>query len=114
MTTETRILDCGHTPYEANGVAKARDGRTMCYDCAHAAELAEMATATHFMGYLSSDGRSIINWVGKPLGTLQSSRVTRAGFGGERTYIKMLDATGAAWHGSGPGRGMFVRLHRSK
>jgi hypothetical protein len=120
ITSET-TLDCGHKPTPRTGIgtgyATTDDNRLVCYDCANSHELYRMNAADNFMGYLSSDGKNITTWTGFKLATVTHSRVrSNGGFAASstRVYFNAVDAMGNRWYGSGPGGGMYCRIHRRK
>lgn len=118
-------LDCGHpeSPHgpHTTGYGTDASGRRSCYECCTAWDLAELAKSkpgepAHFY-YLSSDGASVTNWPGSVLARVTRENSTRVGgFGGmqRRTYIRAVTPDGKVFSGSGPGRGMFVRLRAVK
>lgn len=67
--------------------------------------------------YLSSNGSAITGWPGYKLANVMSERETSAGGFCRHTQITRVwarDTDGLLWHGRGPGRGMYIRLYRSK
>ena len=68
-----------------------------------------------FACYLSGDGRHVTGWKGNILGTVTSETTSRTGWHvSTLTHVRVTDVHGAAWHGKGAGRGMYIRLHPSK
>lgn len=110
-------LDCGHplTP-----------GRTTCLVCAAKAELAAFHRSHHYIAYLSPDGREIQMWMGDVLAHvhwtkgpvngryLDPQRFRPTNLSDRLTFVRAVDAHGGRWYGKGAGRGMSIRLHRSK
>lgn len=115
------LCDCGHAP-SAHGTCDTgygydTNGRTYCYDCCAERDIEYMRTHDKIGAYLSGDGRTVSNWPGRPLArvTREAVRMMR-GFGGshERTFVRAVAADGTRWYGSGPGRSMYLRLHKCK
>lgn len=120
-------LDCGHvliTPEDTaatgtggTGYGLSPDGRAHCYLCCHVRDLEVMDARGRVDAYLSSDGRTITNWPGGILAFVTREWETPAGGFCGRTRITRVwarDTHGRMWHGRGPGRGMYLRLHRSR
>ncbi len=117
---ETTILDCGHveSPHSdiTRGYGTDSAGKRHCYACCQKADLATMAETGRIAAYLSSDGKSITNWPGLPLMHVTAEWETSAGGFARRTQITRVRATaadGSKWYGRGPGRGMYIRMHRA-
>lgn len=115
------LLDCGHppSPHESftTGYGQDREGRKHCYDCCLARDLDRMDRDGVIDAYLSSDGKHVTNWPGSELATVTRETTGSAGgFAGRTTITRVWarDRHGAWWHGRGPGRGMYLRLRRSK
>ena len=113
------MLDCGHEPTVTTGCGTGygttSDGKRYCYACSHARELEQMHGRGEVTGYLSSDGNTITDWPGGVLLRCTNEWQTAAG-GFSRTIITRVtavDDTGRRWYGRGPGRGMYIRMHRS-
>jgi hypothetical protein len=120
-------LDCGHvlsvpqvtreTGTGATGYARDKDDKTMCYACAHVRQLESMERDGDATGYLGNDGKHITDLVGQPLLTVLKEWQTKAGGFCNRSNITRVwarDQFGRLWHGRGPGRGMYIRMRRSK
>lgn len=116
----TEILDCGHpeSPHSnsTRGYGRTKDGKTACYDCCTQADLEHMDKEGAIVAYLRGDGKTITNWPGMTLMTVQ--RATEGSAGGfcarERiTRVWATDRHGAWWYGRGPGRNMYIRMRRS-
>ena len=115
--------DCGHdipalpAGYAGgSGYATWRDtGKTSCYPCTDDIARAELATAKSFLGYLSSDSRTVTTWTGGHLATVTSVHSAEVGFGYKtrRYYIRAVDASGAEWYGTGQGAGMCANMRRA-
>ena len=113
-------LDCGHPPTVrdpdscSNGVAHL-DGKRVCYACADVWLREHMKTARDVMLYL--DGNRITSWSGGFMAQVtQRTTRTMRGFGGRytRVYVRAVDQDGKHWHGTGPGDGMYIRLHATR
>lgn len=121
MSDERTCDDCGQ-PFPTfelgycggSGYADFPDGKRVCYPCADIRQRNELATADHYFGYLSNDGRQITTWTGGDLLNVTSSSTREVGFGGARTYFRAVGPDGVLWYGNSPGRNMYARLHRSK
>ena len=120
-----KVCDCGHPPTNppkpgesgGTGYARTKDGRTLCYSCADAQQLADFLysdKAGTFGAYLSGDGRTVTTWTGGKLARVTREWTTREGFGGRTTRVEVRDSNGRRWYGRGPGRNMYVRLRRYK
>ena len=120
------VCSCGHPPTAqpigscGTGYARTRDGRTLCYACADAAEREELRSRSGvFCAYLSSDGQRATTWTGGTLGTVVSSRpckLTRRSYthdASEYRSVTVRDVHGAYWHGRGS-PGISIRLRPSK
>lgn len=113
-------LDCGHDVDATRGlgigtgVCVTVDERRICYNCADDAERESMREGRPALAYLSSDGRNVTTWPGGILGTVTRETVrTMYGFcRSERTFVRVTAFDGSAWHGSGIGRGCYVRLRK--
>jgi len=105
----------------------ARDGSTFNYAWSRTGELLSDAGVDQrerramlegpgtFTCYLSGDGQHVTGWKGNVLGHV--TRETESDTGWHRstlTHIRVTDCHGNEWHGKGAGRGMAIRLHRSK
>lgn len=120
MTTE--LLECGHetSPHDSNfttGYGKDESGNRYCYACCQQRDIDAMRKDGRIMAYLSSDGKTITGWPGYKLATVISERETSAGGFARHTKITRVwarDTDGLLWHGRGPGRGMYIRLYRSR
>lgn len=113
------VLDCGHapSPHEpfTTGYGRTADGKTHCYACCHAHDVAQLRdTSKPFVAYISGDGKSVTNWPGAPLMRIYSHHEGRAGFGGRMHYWRAVDVHGRHWHGKNSGRGMCVTLRACK
>ena len=112
-------LDCGHPPSEhgphTTGYGTDRDtGATACYECTTVRDLATMREAApgdRFGAYLSSDGRMLTNWPGGKLGSVTIGNPHP--WSSERTYIRVVDAHGGRWYGTGA-PGMWASLRRCR
>lgn len=120
-------LDCGHaeSPHAdfTRGYGTDRDGKRHCYDCCAARDLASIARAEPFTGYLTMDaGRQAIisNWAGSPLlrvtkyWKIENSWVKRGCVSNELLQIRAVDAHGRAWYGRGLGQGMYCKMRPTK
>lgn len=114
-------LDCGHPESlhgpHTTGYGTTADGRKHCYECCRAADVAAAQSTGVLYGYLSSDGRTVTTWPGLPLAAVMAEWETSAGGFARRTTITRVQARmddGSRWHGSGPGRGMYIKLRRAK
>lgn len=111
------LLDCGHpeSPHSETTRGYGRDaaGKTKCYDCCEADDLARIDAGEPFVGYLTD--RRVTNWPGRTLLSVTSvAEQPRVGFGG-RTYVRAIDRNGKHWYGSGPlETGTYVRMRRVK
>ena len=121
------MIECGHDYQSQASECSTGYGEStfpwvgtvrQCFACIAAQEPASMAYAlpkARWQGYLSSDGRSIQGWPGHHLARVTYERESlHSGFGGlhPRTHVRATDTRGREWYGSGPGRGMYVRLRR--
>ena len=121
LNTTPVLLDCGHpesvhSPI-TSGWGTDADGKRYCYDCCTAKDFAYMAEHGRISAYLSEDGKRVTNWPGRTL--MHVTRETASSAGGfathttiSRVWARAVD--GAWWYGRGPGRGMYIRMHRSK
>jgi hypothetical protein len=113
-------LDCGHppTPKEgacAAGYARTPDDKRICYACAYEHEKQLMRTSDRIVLYLS--GQTITTWTGDLMArvTSRTSRKMRTPRGSHtRVFVRAIDGDGRHWHGSGPGDGMYIRLHATR
>ena len=132
--TDAMILDCGHTPSPHSPSVTGYGtyplgGRTACYACCDASEVAILATAQHHMGYLSCAENPenpvrplnvrITTWTGGPLITVTDWHESPHYVPGAHTRDKLIhwrgvDAHGNRWYGRGPGWGMYTRMHKSR
>lgn len=65
--------------------------------------------------YLSEDGRHVAGWKGNALGFVTRETTSHTGWHGSTlVHVRVTDCHGNEWHGKGAGRGMLIRLHRSK
>lgn len=114
-------LDCGHPPTEprhpsTTGYATTPDEKRICFSCAYEREKQLMCTSDSIVLYL--DGRMITTWTGDLM-----ARVTRRterkiytpnGPRHTRVFVRAIDGDGRHWYGSGPGDGMYIRLHATR
>ena len=110
---------CGHVVQvlvgAGTGYARKPDGSTVCYACAYMEELAEFATATEYVAYVSGDGKSLTNWPGGILARITGHTVSRTGFNRSEVHRWwMTDPKGRNFYGSNGGPGMVVRVKRIK
>jgi len=90
-------------------------GERFCYPCADDRERGFFHTASKFTGYLSSDGTKFTTWTGGELARVAGlTESRRAGFGRGLAYVTAIAPDGSSWHGKGAGRGMVLRMHRSR
>lgn len=129
-------LDCGHhipanppghvggtgyailtSPRTVNGRTVPANGR-VCYPCADALQREDIRLGDTATLYLSQDGTRVTSWSGGTMGRVisgsVSKRYTPTGGRYERHYVRVRMFDGSAWHGNGPGDGMYVRLRRSR
>ena len=118
MSATVIRCDCGHdsTPTGVSaGYGRDDNGRTSCFDCCTAADLAEIATAEpghKIVQYLSCDGSEVTNWPGRRLmGGVSAGE--RHPWSAERYYVSAVDAQGRIWSGVGA-PGMYTRLRLTK
>lgn len=115
------VLDCGHveSPHSEStrGYGTDHEGKRHCYECCQAADLKAMADDGQLTAYLSSDGAKITGWPGFMLARVTREWQTSAGgflSGHKVTRVWATAEDGSEWYGRGPGRGMYIRLHRAK
>lgn len=123
MDATSATLDCGHvaTPNGVGtGYAVDREGRTLCYPCADAQQVAEVAEAqpgARFVAYVSTDGATVTTWPGGTL--MRGVRFgavhpwSRKGWDGPRHYLTAVDPAGRVWSGTGA-PGMYASLRLTK
>lgn len=121
------VLECGHDarpsfPDPRTGVpvfpgygVDRGTGRRLCYDCCDAADrdrVRSAAVGERWVGYLSSDARTVGTWSG---GAVMGS-VTVGGYhawSAERRYVSAVDELGRVWSGTAaPGMWASLRLTR--
>ena len=112
------MLSCGHNPSAhseyTTGTAHTPDGREICCECADKEQREALKTETHYIAYLSSDGRSnLTTWTGGVLAHI--TRVWTVGniFAGSLLRFWAKDIHGAMWYGTSPGPGTCARMHKS-
>lgn len=117
----TELLDCGHPESEhlscTRGYGIDSNGRRFCYACCHQQDLARMKITGQASAYLNGDGLTVTNWPGWTLMKVHREWHTSAGgflSGVKITRVWAKDEEGNWWSGSGPGRGMYLRLKRLK
>lgn len=123
MSTNERILSCGHHPsphdQHTTGTAHCPDGREICWACADAEQVAALKDRSKPAGgYLSQDGRTLTTWTGGKLGDVVRStpvRLARWSHWHGRTIqaIRVRDVHGAMWYGR-TSPGMCVSLRPCK
>lgn len=118
---QTTCADCGATfPHPPVGIggpsgyAIRRNGERICYPCSDAGERATFATADVFIGYVSSDGKSITTWPGGFLARITCMSRIRSGAGGAQYSVNAVAPDGSQWYGRNEGAGMVIRLRRKK
>jgi hypothetical protein len=114
-------LDCGHPPTDprpqhTTGYATTPDEKRVCFACAHEREKQLMRTSESIVLYLT--GQTITTWTGDLMARV-TSRVQRKmrtprGYPHTRVFVRAIDGDGRHWHGSGPGDGMYIRLHATR
>ena len=116
-----QLLDCGHpeSPHSelTTGYGTDSDGRRHCYDCCLARDLAYMSEHGKLSAYLSGDGKSITTWPGGKLADVIDLWQTSAGgflCGVKIARVRARSVSGEMWHGRGPGRGMYIRMTKTK
>lgn len=114
------ILDCGHAATPDGiiaGYAATCDGKRICIACAENRERSAFAVSDHYFAYLSGDLQKVTTWMGAKLARVVSSSTRRmSGFAGRHTrvFFRAVAEDGSRWYGSGPGGGMYCRIHRAK
>ncbi len=120
-TVETFVCaDCGQTfPILTNGgtgYAVTSDGKKICYSCADKRQIADLKDRSKpFIGYLSSDEKSVTSWTGGKLMTVLYSvpcRLTRQSYTHDvRGYrsVRAKDIHGGEWIGRGSA-GIAIKL----
>jgi hypothetical protein len=108
------VLDCGHGT--VGPAAWTADERVICYVCSDAEEVAALAAADHYTGYLSGDGEYITTWPGGTLARVTELRHSSRGgaSGAAEMRFRAVSADGASWYGTSPAMGMFARMRRAK
>ena len=110
-----RCATCGGLFAENVPHGQDPDGGLHCYDCCHTRDLEALRDRSRpFGGYISTDGRTLINWTGRALGRVVSASTYRNNWGARVHCYTIRDAHGGYWHGRGAGPGMYVRLRPSK
>ncbi len=114
-----KLLDCGHVASEhgphTTGTARTPDGRTICYDCAHAVELADVQARRRICAYVAEDGRTITTWPGRPLMRVTGMapcRLTRRSYTHSPESYQSYwarDTFGGNWYGRGSA-GVLIRM----
>jgi len=117
-TADAVRCDCGHDAVRTGcgtGYGSDAAGRTFCYACCASRDRESIARGDRQFLYLSGDGRSVTNWPGTALMSVaRETDRTMYGFCvSKRTFVRAVDENGRTWHGSGGGRGMYLRLRRS-
>lgn len=122
-TTQPTMLDCGHlstpTGY-VTGYAITPDARRICYTCADARELAALATADHYVAYLSNVSQGddthyrLTTWSGGTLARVTSLNRGHHNIGGFLYRFRAVDVHGGHWYGTSPGPGMYARMRRAR
>ncbi len=112
------LLDCGHKPSphgeHTTGTARTNDGREICWDCAHELEKAALLEHDRFFAYLSSDGKNLTDWPGKPIAAVTSLVKRRHNLAGWLYYLQAIDIHGQRWYGTSTGHGMYARIRKAK
>lgn len=115
------VADCGHhyTPRGgATGYAIDSTEATRCYPCTDTETREQMRRGNTVTGYLDGHARTVTTWTGRWLATVTDLRRHRgiipSGGCFERVYVRARDEHQVIWWGTGPGEGMYVRLHRTR
>ena len=122
MSEDQKILDCGHppSPHEpfTTGYGIDENMKKHCYECCHKIDLESLKTEDKFFAYLSSDRKTMTNWLGNELMTVENiNHHTGQAFGKtEFQYLTVTatDVHGNKWHGRGTEPGAYVRMRKAK
>jgi hypothetical protein len=90
---------------------------TVCWTCDEERQVAELLTAAEITAYLDDGGRKVTTWTGAKLADVtwltRTERYTpNHGFAGSTAFLA-VDVHGHRWHGTGPARGLCVRMQRA-
>lgn len=110
---------CGKCAPNSDSYGTRRDDTMHCYDCCHAADVAELLDQSKpFGAYLSKlpGGQRIVsNWPGGRLGDVHALSFSRSGWhGAEIARFHVRDVHGQWWQGRGAGDGMCCTLRKMK
>lgn len=109
-----------HLPVQSNGLGTGygsdNESRLHCYQCCGKRDREALKDRScPFFAYVSSDGRSVSNWPGAPLGAVHDYAEHRTGWhGSTQARFRVRDVHGQWWSGRGPGRGMYCTLRPMK
>lgn len=92
------------------------NNKKVCYSCADKRQLADLSTSQEFVAHLSGDGKRLTTWSGGSLARVVEERELKGigWHGSSQTYVRAVTEDGVVWYGRGAGRGMSIRIHRSK
>jgi hypothetical protein len=114
MKPEKVMCDCGHLESDhsdfTRGYSIDQKGRTYCYECSLADDIAYLKETGKLTAYLSSDGKRITTWPGLIIATVTSSHVVNFGYCRDQMSFDAVMADGTRLYGRGPGNGMYCRL----
>lgn len=95
------------------GYAVSDKGQFICYACCADTDRQWMETHPRMTLYVSCGTNEVINWPG----TLRFPayiRTCRVGYASQGVYVSFKDHQGTRWYGRGPGRGMYIHVHKSR
>jgi len=104
---------CSEYAILAKSRGNLKEGDKICRTCSGKFETETLAdpNVTRFVGYLSSDGKSLSTWDGTILG--RASKGAQHPWSRERFYVRVTDVHGGKWHGTAA-PGMWASLRRVK
>lgn len=118
MKPEKILCDCGHLESDhsscTRGYSTDNEGRTYCYECSKAADIAYLTKHSRLAAYLSSDGKRITTWPGLTIATVTGSHVVDFGYCRNQVSFDAVMDDGTQLYGRGPGKGMYCRLRVRK
>jgi hypothetical protein len=110
--------DCGHLESDhsecTRGYSIDGEGKTYCYGCSLALDVAYLNESGKLSAYLSGDGRTITTWPGLPIAAVDYTAVRDFGYCRNQTAVWATLPDGRRVFGRGPGKGMFLRLRLIK
>ena len=107
-------LESTHSAFTRGFGTDSETGKTYCYDCCLAREIAYLKQHEKLTAYISGDGKFITTWSGEHIARITGHHIVDFGFCRNQWSFDAIMSDGTKLSGRGPGEGMFCRLKLNK